>query len=70
MFILQLVYYGDLLIPTPAWVSFAPQAQIIGRHIDFLPTKAKDGWRLTGDQPMSHTVHYANPKNGRGFYQL
>ncbi|NOR23716.1 MAG: aminotransferase class I/II-fold pyridoxal phosphate-dependent enzyme [Desulforhopalus sp.] len=50
MFILQLVYYGDLLIPTPAWVSYAPQAQIIGRHIDFLPTKAKDGWRLTGDQ--------------------
>jgi aspartate aminotransferase len=50
MFILQLVYYGDLLIPTPAWVSYAPQAQIIGRHIHFLPTKAKNGWRLTGDQ--------------------
>jgi aspartate aminotransferase len=50
MFILQLVYYGDLLIPTPAWVSYAPQAQIIGRHIHFLPTTAQNGWRLTGDQ--------------------
>jgi aspartate aminotransferase len=50
MFILQLVYYGDLIIPTPAWVSYAPQAQIIGRHIHFLPTKAQNGWRLTGDQ--------------------
>lgn len=50
MFILQIVYYGDLLIPTPAWVSYAPQAQIVGRHIDLLPTRAADGWRLTGEQ--------------------
>ncbi len=27
MFILQLVYYGDLVIPTPSWVSYAPQAR-------------------------------------------
>ena len=31
IFILQLVYYGDLIIPTPSWVSYAPQAKIIGR---------------------------------------
>jgi aspartate aminotransferase len=30
MFLLQLVYYGEVVIPTPAWVSYAPQAQIIG----------------------------------------
>ena len=24
MFLLQLVYYGDLVVPTPAWVSYAP----------------------------------------------
>ena len=34
MFILQLVFYGDLVIPTPAWVSNGPQATIIGRHIN------------------------------------
>ena len=28
MFLLQLVFYGDLVIPTPTWVSYAPQAQI------------------------------------------
>ena len=33
MFLLQLVYYGDLVIPTPCWVSYAPQAQIIGRKV-------------------------------------
>jgi aspartate aminotransferase len=47
MFLLQLVYYGDLVIPTPSWVSYAPQAQIIGRHVRWLPTHAKDNWHLT-----------------------
>jgi aspartate aminotransferase len=50
MFILQLVYYGDIVIPTPAWVSYAPQAQIIGRQIRLLHTQAKNGWRLTPEQ--------------------
>lgn len=50
MFILQLVYYGDLVIPTPTWVSYAPQAQIIGRHIRFLPTRAENGWQITPEQ--------------------
>lgn len=39
MFLVQLVYYGDLVIPTPSWVSYAPQAHIIGRHINWLPTE-------------------------------
>lgn len=46
MFLLQLVHYGDVLVPTPAWVSYAPQAQIIGRKVHFLPTRARDGWRI------------------------
>jgi aspartate aminotransferase len=50
MFILQLVYYGDLIIPTPAWVSYAPQARIIGRHVRFLPTTAESGWQFTASQ--------------------
>lgn len=47
MFILQLVYYGDLVIPTPSWVSYAPQAHIIGRHIHWLSTEEKYNWRVT-----------------------
>ena len=31
MFLLQLVYYGDIILPTPCWVSYAPQAKIVGR---------------------------------------
>ncbi|NOX38025.1 MAG: aminotransferase class I/II-fold pyridoxal phosphate-dependent enzyme [Calditrichaeota bacterium] len=47
MFILQLVYYGDLVIPNPSWVSYAPQAHIIGRHISWLETRVTSGWRIT-----------------------
>ncbi len=47
MFLLQLVFYGDLMIPTPAWVSYAPQAQIIGRRVRLVPTHREDGWMIT-----------------------
>src|SRR5688572_872258 len=32
MFLLQVVFDGVLVIPTPAWVSYAPQARIVGRR--------------------------------------
>lgn len=50
MFILQLVYYGDLVIPTPSWVSYAPQAKIIGRQIHWVPTQPENDWRLMPDE--------------------
>ncbi len=50
MFLLQLVYYGDLVIPTPSWVSYAPQAQIIGRNIRWIPTQVENDWRFMPDE--------------------
>ncbi|AUX22881.1 aminotransferase [Sorangium cellulosum] len=50
MFLLQVVYRGDLVIPTPAWVSYAPQARIIGREVHLVPTDAASGWRLLPEQ--------------------
>jgi aspartate aminotransferase len=76
MFLLQLTYYGDLLIPTPSWVSYGPQAHIIGRHIVWIPTKASDSWRVTPDalervcradpgRPRLMILNYpANPHGG------
>ncbi len=80
MFLLQLVYYGDLVIPTPSWVSYAPQANIIGRHIRWLPTYASDGWRLTPgeieklcstdpERPRLFVLNYPNNPSG-GTYRL
>lgn len=50
MFLMQLVFYGEIILPTPCWVSYAPQAKIIGRHIMFVPTSFEDEWRITPDQ--------------------
>lgn len=50
MFILQLVYYGDLVIPTPSWVSYAPQAKIVGRQIHWVPTLPENDWRLMPEE--------------------
>jgi aspartate aminotransferase len=50
IFILQLVYYGDLIIPTPSWVSYFPQARIIGRHVQWVPTSAEEHYRLSPEK--------------------
>lgn len=54
MFIVQLVYYGDLVIPTPSWVSYAPQAQIIGRHVRWLSTHLANGLRVMPEELDKH----------------
>ena len=46
MFLLQMVYYGDIVIPTPSWVSYAPQARIIGRHVRWIETDPTSRWQL------------------------
>jgi aspartate aminotransferase len=50
IFLLQLVYYGDLVIPTPSWVSYSPQARIVGRHVYWVPTSPDNYWRMSPDQ--------------------
>ena len=50
MFILQMVYYGDLILPTPCWVSYVPQAKIIGRNIKLIHTSFENKWRITHKQ--------------------
>ena len=80
MFLLQLVYYGDLVIPTPTWVSYAPQAGIIGRQVQWLQTSSQDRWQLMPDQlaelcardpgrPRIVILNYPNNPTG-GTYKL
>ncbi|MFH1160851.1 MAG: aminotransferase class I/II-fold pyridoxal phosphate-dependent enzyme [bacterium] len=47
IFLLQLVYCGDLVIPTPSWVSYSPQARIIGRNVFWAPAREDNFWRLS-----------------------
>lgn len=56
MFLLQLVYYGELILTAPSWVSYAPQAQIIGRKIKYIHTSFENGWRITAEQ-LDRVLH-------------
>jgi aspartate aminotransferase len=46
IFILQEAFDCEVLLPCPSWVSYAPQAQLAGRRVRWLPTELKDGGRL------------------------
>ena len=50
MFLLQLTYYGDLIIPSPSWVSYAPQAKIIGRDIYWIDTSYENNWLIQAEE--------------------
>ena len=57
MFILQLVYYGDIILPTPCWVSYGPQAKIVGRNFKLIHTSIENKWRLTPEQLEAFLVN-------------
>ncbi len=50
MFLLQVIFDGEIILPTPSWVSYAPQA-ILGRNkIQKLQTKRENNWFPTGSE--------------------
>jgi len=50
MFLLQLVYYGEIIVPTPAWVSYVPQAQILGKRVRLLHTTFDEKWHINSER--------------------
>jgi len=49
MFLLQILFEGEILLPAPSWVSYAPQA-IIGRNkIKWIETKSENNWFPTAE---------------------
>jgi len=46
LFLAQLAFGGDLVLPAPCWVSYRPQAQIIGKTIVRVPSTKEARWRV------------------------
>jgi aspartate aminotransferase len=44
LFLVQLVLEAELLMPNPSWVSYGPQARILGRRVQWLHTRPEDRW--------------------------
>ncbi|KUF64606.1 Aspartate aminotransferase [Phytophthora nicotianae] len=60
LFVLQTVYYGDLLLPNPSCTSYAPQAAIAGRNMMWLPTHAEDHFVLRPEVLEAHCAKDAD----------
>ncbi len=50
MFLLQVVFYGEIVVPTPCWVSYVPQAEILGKQVRLIHTRYEDKWHLSADR--------------------
>ena len=50
MFLLNILFDGDILLPAPSWVSYEPQA-ILGRNkTHWIDTKRENNWFPTGEE--------------------
>ncbi|MTI32000.1 pyridoxal phosphate-dependent aminotransferase [Cytophagales bacterium RKSG123] len=54
LFILQQSYNTDLLLPSPSWVSYAPQAHIGNQRVFWLKTEASNKWKLSPEVLDAH----------------
>ncbi len=50
MYLLQLAYAGEAIIPTPTWVSYLPQARLTGKKAALVPTSFESGWKILPGQ--------------------
>jgi aspartate aminotransferase len=49
IFAAQMALDAELLLPTPSWVSYGPQAKLLGRAVRMIPASAADEYALTVD---------------------
>ncbi len=50
MFLLQLLFDGDILLPTPSWVSYAPQALLSRNKTHWITTTSENNWFPTAEE--------------------
>ena len=50
IFQIQLVLNCDLLLPSPSWVSYEPQAQIINKKVHWIKATAETNWHLDPEE--------------------
>ena len=75
MFLLNVLFDGDIILPAPSWVSYAPQA-ILGRNkIELIQTKRENNWFPKGediekiilkDKKKNYLLFLNSPNNPSG----
>ena len=75
MFLLHVIFDGEIILPAPSWVSYAPQA-VLGRNkIQILQTKRENNWFPTAleieetilkDKSKNYLLFLNSPNNPSG----
>jgi len=50
MFLTQIAFQGDVLLPAPSWVSYQPQALIAKNKVHWIQTTSSSNWFPTANQ--------------------
>jgi len=50
MFLLQIVFDGDIILPAPSWVSYEPQAHISKNNVHWVQTKIDNHWHVIPEE--------------------
>ena len=64
LFAIQMAIPGDLLLPVPSWVSYAPQAALLGRGVVPAPTRLDDDGYHVDPEALAATITAAR-REGR-----
>jgi aspartate aminotransferase len=50
LFLLQVAFAGELVVPTPAWTAYVPQARVLGRDVTLVHARAENGFMITASE--------------------
>ena len=50
MFLIQIAFQGEILLPAPSWVSYLPQALIAQNKVHWIQTSSSTSWFPTAEQ--------------------
>ena len=50
MFLLNQIFNGEIILPAPSWVSYAPQADISNNKVHWIETSSETNWFPTVEQ--------------------
>ena len=65
MFLLQILFDGEILLPAPSWVSYHPQATLSRNQVHWIQTKRENNWF-----PTAHDIEKVILKNKEKNYLL
>ena len=62
MFLTQIAFDGEILLPAPSWVSYQPQALIAKNKVHWIETTSDSNWFPTADQ-LENKIKNIKKKN-------